>query len=403
MKSKKVVICGEVYSTNLGDAVIADTLAHLIQNLSCFKPHLLDFSLRQANQEKLLHEASFQTAIYQKRRIERLFWRFVLAICSQERAISIWWFFKWKKQRYSFYQQELDGAIALVFGGGNILADNQFNFPLKIYGVADCAQKSNIPIFYYGCGVNRQWSTIATRLFQRAFRHCSGLSLRDVESYQRIVERVPTLPCQPAIVWDIAINCAEAYGVHRDSKSALIGLGICAPGALVRHSKSGADFFQNGLLQFWVEVARILTARSIPFQVFTNGSKEDQRFAEQVIERMTAEGLPVRSSLYPQTAFELVKEISAFRAVVAFRLHACIIAHALAIPTVGLKWDSKVESFFQKCQRDRYCVDADRITPDQLIALVDDAISNYDLSALEAIKAESRQEVKQLIEASTLR
>ncbi|WP_179228542.1 polysaccharide pyruvyl transferase family protein [Leptolyngbya ohadii] len=399
MNSQKIVICGEVYSPNLGDAVIAESLSYLIQQLSPFTPHLLDFSSRQPNQQKLLHEVSFGMAVHQKRRIERLFWRMVLAICSRERAMLIWWFFKWRKQRYHFYQQELDQAVALVFGGGNILADNQFNFPLKIYGVAECAQKMRIPVLYYGCGVNLKWSSIATRLFRQAFQQTSYLSLRDNESLQRITQRAPNLPCKPSVVWDVAINCAEAYGIDRCSKARMIGLGICSAAVLSRHTPAQADFFQNELISFWVNIAEALTAKSIPFQLFTNGAKEDEQFAAQVIERMVAQGLPVPPLVCPKTALELVQDISQFRAVIAFRLHACIIAHSLGIPTVGLKWDTKVESFFNKCKRDRYCISAEKLTADQVVDLMNDAILNYDVSALETIKAESRQEIQQLISA----
>jgi hypothetical protein len=59
----------------------------------------------------------------------------------------------------------------------------------------------------------------------------------------------------------------------------------------------------------------------------------------------------------PKHPKELAKTISGFRALISHRLHANIIAHSYAIPTVGLKWDAKILSYFILIDREQFCLE----------------------------------------------
>jgi polysaccharide pyruvyl transferase WcaK-like protein len=384
----KIVICGEVESSNLGDTVIAHSFSHIIQELVPIATiQFLDMSLRKFS----------QPAPGQNTRLERLFWRMVRRTCSREVEATLWWWFKVKSQRYVQYQQILQGATALFIGGGNLLADNQFNFPLKIYGIAQCARQMGIPVYYYGCGVNAHWSGVARQLYKQVLSQARSIAVRDPVSASRLAQNVPSITDKLSVVWDVAVHCGEAYGVTQQGNAIAIGLGICAPSVLARHTwDDSRGFFQDEtLIQFWVSIAQALSAQNLPFQFFINGSPSDRQFANQVVERVAAAGIPVRPVLAPTHSEELVRIISSFKAIVAFRLHACIIAYALGIPSVGLKWDTKVESFFQQCQRSSYCLDSHQTSPPQLIEKLLQAIAEPD--SPDIAKQESRHQVSQLL------
>lgn len=81
--------------------------------------------------------------------------------------------------------------------------------------------------------------------------------------------------------------------------------------------------------------------------LFTNGALEDERFMRKqlvpfLIERKKQFVVQRRFS----SGFQLVRFISELDKVIAFRLHANIIATSYNVPSYGINWDQKVESFF---------------------------------------------------------
>ena len=51
---------------------------------------------------------------------------------------------------------------------------------------------------------------------------------------------------------------------------------------------------------------------------------------------------------HPTTASDFVNLLNGYSGVVAYRLHACVVAVSCGVPTVGLAWDDKVRAFFHE-------------------------------------------------------
>ena len=86
---------------------------------------------------------------------------------------------------------------------------------------------------------------------------------------------------------------------------------------------------------------------------------------------------------------ELVAQISGFRAIVAHRLHASIIAYSLGIPSVGLVWDKKVRAFGIMTGRERFFIDPTAVTPDHVFETLEEAMSiGLELENLKRLKLE---------------
>jgi polysaccharide pyruvyl transferase WcaK-like protein len=54
----------------------------------------------------------------------------------------------------------------------------------------------------------------------------------------------------------------------------------------------------------------------------------------------------------PKTPYQLAQLISGYKAIVASRLHAHVIASSYFVPSVGLLWDDKVLAFFKDTGRE---------------------------------------------------
>jgi polysaccharide pyruvyl transferase WcaK-like protein len=59
------------------------------------------------------------------------------------------------------------------------------------------------------------------------------------------------------------------------------------------------------------------------------------------------------------------------RSVIAHRLHASIVAYALGVPSLGLRWDPKVENFYANCGREEWIADFAGMTAEDLAERAD--------------------------------
>ncbi|MBD2519708.1 polysaccharide pyruvyl transferase family protein [Nostoc sp. FACHB-973] len=400
MKVHRIVICGEVFSNNLGDAVIAETFSYLIKtSIPSVKIDFLDLSLREKLDKYILAEEEIPNIDASKTSLKFFIWKLIVKIFSDRGATTLWWFFKWRAQRYRLYKHKLKGASMLIIGGGQLLADNNFDFPLKIYGVSQCAKKLGLPFYFYGCGVSYHWSRLATFLFSQALSNATSITVRDIESLNRLSKRIPGILTKLSTSYDIATCCAEAYGIHRKENSQYIGLGVAEPDVLKRHSKELIQdlFTQTKLIQFWIDIAHELINRKLKFKFFTNGSPNDQLFAETIADSLV-ESCDRSDILLPRptNGKALVETISNFRGIIAFRLHACIVAHSLSIPAIGIKWDDKLESFFKESKQENYCFEVSTITPVKLVdSIVNTIFKGVDSDTLNSMKTKTIQTVKE--------
>ncbi len=84
---------------------------------------------------------------------------------------------------------------------------------------------------------------------------------------------------------------------------------------------------------------------------------------------------------------------------IAHRLHACVIAYALAIPAVGLAWDSKLDAFFESVGRAAYICPGG-VTVGDLVARVAEAWRDgMDVRAAAAVAEEARRNINEMLAA----
>lgn len=296
---------------------------------------------------------------------------------------------------------------AAILGGGNLLSDADLNFPRKIdsaLAAARSASATGLPLAIYAVGVSRNWSREGAALFRRMLRQPSlvSVAVRDELSRGALVAQAgPDLGAREvAVVHDPGLLASRHFEPASTPLSPPIGLCITAPVALRYHGGKG----DNRALARWIgELVDALALAGHEIMLFTNGSPEDRHFLRRHADSWSR-ACPTRVHVAPaaEDPEALVRIITGCSLIVAHRMHACIAAHSFGIPTIGLRWDPKLDAFFELAGRTAYLHTAG-LTPVQTVvsSAVEALGEGVDREALASLIAEAESDVAAL--ARTLR
>lgn len=104
------------------------------------------------------------------------------------------------------------------------------------------------------------------------------------------------------------------------------------------------DFSRDQAAEYWKDLTEELEGRGYEVNLITNGHFGDEAFMDYFWRKYS---YPIGKFIFnvndPET---LVENISSFDAVVSCRLHPSIISFALDIPSLGVRWNGKVDGFY---------------------------------------------------------
>ncbi|WP_084395826.1 polysaccharide pyruvyl transferase family protein [Henriciella aquimarina] len=387
----KLVLLNVKFSPNLGDGIIAECL---------------EWALREADPTisavscDLAGRTAFGDGINQSRRtvyavldrlpkpVRRQFVEYMLKHMIRTRLRE-------------HYDNALKGADAALIGGGQLIADADLNFPLKISAAVSQARQRNVQVGVYGAGVGGCFSEEGHALFDKAFG--KGLvctRLRDEISVSRWRKNFAADDIRT--VHDPGMLARQVYGPARGSrrKRPLIGVGITNPSTLNLHADE-KTYGKREWRDFFIWLCEALVADGYDVQLFTNGAHDDHVFADFVF--AGAEGMlrasgrirPARTLTRPA---ELAHLIGSFDGLVAHRLHAAIVAYSYGVPHVGLGWDSKMDGFFSTVGRQDFLISDTRPSSSAVCASIGEAMrAGIDEDARAEAMAVTRGEVRDLV------
>jgi polysaccharide pyruvyl transferase WcaK-like protein len=306
-------------------------------------------------------------------------------------------------------RERLRGIDFVVVGGGNLLSDTDLNFPMKLAGALSEVARAHLPVAVHAVGVNPRWSRAGQHLFVRAL--CAApliaANVRDARSQAawRALLEPHGLPAA-GLAGDpgLLAACHFPPPPPRHERPAIgygarIGLCVTSPLAVRYHASQPSPAVDFAV--WYAVAAHALAAAGLRVVLFTNGSPEDRAFLARHGAAWT-ESLPAdeaRITIAPAfaTPAELVGFIAGCDAVIAHRMHACIVAHAFAIPAIGLKWDVKLESFFALAGRAAFIADCAELDAATLVALTSRALNHgVDRERLDRLIADTRADVARL-------
>lgn len=271
---------------------------------------------------------------------------------------------------------QLEGCTHTVLGGGQLLADADLNFPLKIGAVASLARAKHLPGAVFGVGVSPTWTHAGRSLFRKAMHDLapSFVAVRDAGSAASW-DRHFTGAALPAaqLCRDPGLLAAEIFPApERPSRlRPLAGLGVIHPLTLNLHSP-GENLPAPAALGLWKQMIAALLAQDMDVALFTNGPSDDEAFLDTILAALPEAGAQRVTRLpKPRRPRDLVTHIAGCDVIAAHRLHANIVAFACKVPHVGLGWDAKLPAFFESVGRGEFMSgEIQKTTPGTLSNLV---------------------------------
>ena len=353
----KVLAFNVKYSPNLGDGVLASCLDRgLRQGDPDISVETLDLAGRNdfgAQQSRRLYALSMLQMLPKGMRAAMV----ELVLRRRLRKLrELWW-------------QRIEEADAVVIGGGNLFQDDDLNFPSKIAAVLEGVQRARKPLAVFAVGVTPHWSARARELFAK-LRDCKvvHVSVRDHGARENWIAHFgQVFPVEvspdPGL---LAANLLPG-ATQPDRGPPLIGLGVVHPLVLRRHSGIARTRIPLSREADYRLLVRWFIDAGLRVMLFTNGAEEDEHFLQSILDDGGARAHVRDGSLIitprPRTPEELVANLSRPSVLVAHRLHANIIAYSLGIPSVGLTWDQKVDSFFGETGRMEYLIRDNEVGP----------------------------------------
>lgn len=363
----RIVQFGVPFSPNLGDGVISDCLGYGLQTCAPNTELIrVDLSGRQGfgdvmvgNRARIIQVLAMLPGPLRQAVVSARLGQILDRIEPQ-----------WRKA--------IAGADMAIIGGGQLFSDADLNFCLKVARAAELLAEARLPVVVHAAGVADNWSTKGTALFGKVLTtDLRMVGLRDGPSIAAWREQMAAQPGAttapvPELARDPGLLAALCYGAapHRGG----VGIGVTAAEILSYHADAPmrADLGQD----FFAALAIALADRGHEVAFFCNGAAEDRAVLDQLAARDDLRQRGIAICPPPTTPAELARLVGGFDAVVAHRLHACIIAYAYQVPVVGLGWDGKVESFFASVDRQAHFLAAGDITVQGVVDRVESGLAD---------------------------
>ena len=345
---KTIALAGEAFSRNIGDQAIHTCLGYLLKQQDANLEILsLDISGRSA-----LWDGAASSARYR-------FFSNLRALTGSSATHSLvnyvlYWLRK-ARQQDRIWNPVFEKIDGLVIGGGQLLMDNNLDFPLKLFNLAGLAGKKGIPYHIASCGVGRSWSSMARHLFQPVLVNAKSITLRDELSQERLKNFIPSI--QTRVTFDPAIMAAEVYpSTPGEANADKVGLGVMSREDVNSRLLPAQRFSTTAWLELWLGLLSGLIGKKMKVELFTTGSPQDECFAIHLYEKAQVRGWDTVSlARCPVTTTDLISRIQGYSLVIATRLHASILANAFGKTSLGLAWDAKVYSYYKDISQADLC------------------------------------------------
>ncbi|MEM1342024.1 MAG: polysaccharide pyruvyl transferase family protein [Pseudomonadota bacterium] len=302
------------------------------------------------------------------------------------------------------YLEHLAQAEAVAIGGGNLLADQDLNFPTKIALALRACATRDVPVAFYACGMGQKWSSEGERRVRSALRACPprAVFLRDQMSKERWDSMFAEASGQEAIVVrDPGLLARQTYGAVTKAPHGgpRIGISVMSHIAIRYHAEAGQS--EAALLQWYADLAIELIGQGAQVTLFTNGASEDNIALEAVTAKLS--GLREKVDVVvPNTPKELSDIVGGLTGLVAYRMHALISAYSHRVPFLALKWDEKVDAFLESVGALAWLDDAARLTAkDAAIKMLDHAELGIDADRHASVIQQAGDDVGRLFAALT--
>lgn len=284
-------------------------------------------------------------------------------------------------------------ASAVVLGGGGLWHDYTFERSGGLLGLFNSPQISiagfgalplmgrmfDAPFHVVGLGIGPLSDPDAKRMARFIAGHAESIMVRDAESAAFAAEICPfpeRVRQAPDVVYALPLD-AGARG-HDDIEAfrtrgyRVVGLNL-RPWA---HTDEEALVQTVAAALQRAAAGQPLALIGIPMQA---GDRVDPLMLARVAARL-GDSLPALVLKAPLTTEELIRALGSIDALISMRLHACLLAHRLGTPVVGIAYDPKVANHFAEIGRSHVCLSLP-LEPEALDRAIDVVLAENELPA----------------------
>ncbi|MGN0978385.1 MAG: polysaccharide pyruvyl transferase family protein [Faecousia sp.] len=346
----KILLIGEYYSENLGDPLLCQSVERILKE-QYPEAEIIPFDLsgRTGSTEYYEPKPHPAAAWIEKQFSDRyLYYRRAAILRAYEqdkdRCLRVWDSLGELLRGHRF-----DLA---VFAGGSLFMDY---FAGVIHLVLRRLALTRTKILFHACGMSTLDEDGVYLLRQvLCSRQVVSISLRD--SYERFTELFP-VKARVRQTCDTALNCSRWF-----------------PKAAQRRAEFGIGMIDRCYDQ-QLRLIKSCMASGRSWMAFTNGSPYDQKYAENLL---TDAGIPAEKlgqylAARPRTTEDLIRTVTGFDKIIAFRMHSQIAAASFGIPSFGIAWDGKLTEFYRKLGFPQGCTEE---VPD--FSQIEEVLAQYD-------------------------
>lgn len=377
--NKKICFAGLVSDLNLGDQIILESTKNLYRKEipDDFETFTLDLTYKYT---------SFLSKIICKIR-ERVCYLFLYNNSN---------YLIYKEIDYfkNIYKKSIVESDLIVFVGGGIIKYKYQKFYIVVSALIKAAEELNIPVIINAVGVegfddkDNRCLILKKHLNMDVVKNITTRD--DLFTLKNFYFDGDSGKCINKIA-DSAVYCDEAYNVSR-KKSSIYGIGLIRGEIFLDNQK---NITKKELAKFYADLIIEFETRNLEYQIFTNGFPGDVDLIDEIKEFLSRDYLSISK---PVKDTDLVEVISSFKAIVAARLHANIIAYSLNIPSIGIVWNEKLSMFgFDIGYPERF-FDSDKLNAKNIVdALIKADNEGYVSSARDEYRCSAKKNISSIV------
>jgi polysaccharide pyruvyl transferase WcaK-like protein len=358
---KKIVIAAEVFSSNLGDYAIYDSLSTLLSSRD-IEAIPLDISFRRGfpvsstDSKSKLTNSSWKSLIPKKIKHHKL---------TQYMITHAMWYLVHRQDITNYWSELISSSDAVIIGGGQLLTDTSAGFLTKLALITDIANEFNKPICILGCGVGSELSSKAQKNVKKVLNSAKFVSLRDSDSSDRLKSLIKndiSLNVYPDLAFSLSSSANNDLDKKiLEQKKKVCGFNVMPLNAFKKYNPNLKDVDSDTYIDFWKRLAYKAKKENIRIHIMTNGSIQDYEQAESIYSSMLSEGIDAILLDRPLSPLDLYDQISNVDYLITMRMHAGIIGKAYGKSVSTLIWDDKIPGVWQEAGDKRVAINSDII------------------------------------------
>ena len=361
MKKNKIVVAAEVFSSNLGDYAIYDSLSTLLSSRG-IEAIPLDISFRRGfpvsstDSKPELTNSSWKSLIPKKIKHYKF---------TQYMITRAMWYLVHRQDITNYWSELISSSDAVIIGGGQLLTDSTADFHTKIALITDIANKFNKPICILGCGVGSDLSNKAQKNIKKTLNSAKFVSLRDLDSANRLkslIRKNTLLNVYPDLAFALSSDTNNnTFQNEPEPKKIVCGFNIMPLTAFKKYNSNLKDVDAKTYITFWKRLAHAAAKENMQIHIMTNGSIRDYDQARSIYKSILSEGVNVILIDRPASPLELYQQISNVEYLITMRMHAGIIGKAYGKSVSTLIWDDKIPGVWQESGDKQVAINSDII------------------------------------------